>query len=1103
MTSGVPWQVEGVRQQARETAQEAARRSGMSIGEWLDSVISDCAQSEGPEPARYPRADDHDDAADINERAPPRHAYADYDDHRGRAPAEDIAEVRGRLDEVGRQLDQLSRLNVTQAYLRPEPRADETPRELADVISKLDRRLDQLIASGRLANVEVEGRVPAADREVADPSRERPAPAHAVDPSTPLEQALMEIAERQRALDADGGPTASSSPRSDVLPRAPTQGLSSLEEQLRQVTTRIETLRPCGVNTAVETLRDDLAEIGLMLKEAMPRQSIEALEIEVRALSERLHLNRQTEGTDAAIAGVERGLAEIRDALRALTPAENLVGVDETVRELSRKIDLIAFNSQDPAAMEQLEGAIVGLRGIATQVASDGALAKLSDDVRGLAAKIDQIASSADLLSTLEHRISSMADVLEARHQVAATVPVDLDAVVKGLADRLERLGFSRSDQAAVGQLESRITHLVEKLDTSNARLDHLDSIERALADLLVFLERQPDVALPAAPPAPEVSSLRQDVQQTQSSLENIQGALEHLIDRLAMIETDIRIGRPVPAADMPGLQPAAAALAGKPAVAPAAVSAALPPAAARAAHPAPAVPPAVPAAPAAERNPEPPAPHDYRPIDPNLPPDHPLEPGATRGRTGNSPVDRIAASEAALGPVKPPVIPDPGGSKSNFIAAARRAAQAANTESALRNEKPAPAPATNNAPKGKSAPGWGNRVRSLLVAVSVVLIVLGSLHLVASLFGSARDSGDESRPQDTQSSSKGDQPTFVPETPGATDGATAPSPRTPVAPAPGRQSLITPTDGETPLSIPAGVLPAEPLQQPAAAAPLTGTTAVAAEKKDITGSISRPVAPLPAMPASEPASALPLHGAIDKLPAAIGGSLRTAAAKGDPAAEYEIAQRYAEGRGVPQNLAEAADWFDRAAKQGLAPAQFRLGGFYEKGFGVKKDLDAARRLYLAAADAGNAKAMHNIAVLYAEGIDGKPDYQNAAKWFRKAADYGLGDSQYNLGILFGRGIGMEPNLAEAYKWFTLAARDGDKESIAKRDDVGGRLDPQSLAAAKLAAQAWTPLEQPEAATQATTPAGGWDIFAAPPPGNPKPRNPGAKVDRSIPLPVR
>jgi localization factor PodJL len=1046
MTSGVTWQVEDIPQQAREAAREAARRSGMSVGEWLDSVISDHAKQEGAE------------------------AFADDDDRRGRAGAEELAQVKGRLDEVGRQLDQLSRLNASQAYLRPNLHPEESSRELADVIWKLDRRIDQLIASGRLPNKAGEPRMSAAD-----------APALAPDPSTPLEQALMEIAQRQRALDVDGGPAAASSSRSDVLPRAPTQGLSNLEDQLRQVTTRIETLRPCGVNAAVETLRDDLAEIGLMLKDAMPRQSIEALEAEVRGLSERLAHSRPSDGTDVAIAGVERGLAEIRDALRALTPAENLVGVDQTVRELSRKIDLIAFNSQDPAAMEQLEGAIVGLRGIATQVASDGTLAKLSEDVRDLGAKVDQIASSAELLSTLEHRISSMAEVLESRHRSGAPAAGDLDAVVKALGDRLEQLGLTHADQAAVGQLEDRISTLVEKLDTSNARLNHLETIEQALSDLLAHLEREP-VERPPAPAPPEVTSLRQDVQQTQTSLESVQGAVEHLIDRLASIENEMRATPPVPAA---------ALLAGRPvdAAAPAA-SAAAP---ARTAAAAAAVPPAASAVRAAERNPAPAAPHE--PIDPNLPPDHPLEPGATRTRTGNSPGDRIAASEAALGPAKPPAVPDPG-AKSNFIAAARRAAQAANSESAMRSDKPAPAAAANKAPQPTSAGGWGHRVRSVLVAASVVVIVLGSLHLVVSLFNAADDTGEESAPQETQSLPKGD----APPAPGRTDeGLAAPGPKTPATPAPGRQSLIVPADGETSAPPAPPAVPAAP---------------VAAER-DVTGSISRPLAmptppamPLfPAIPGvTEPASVSP-HGThatgVDKLPASITGALRAAAAKGDPAAEYEIAQRYAEGRGVSQNLTEAADWYDRAAKQGLPPAQFRLGGFYEKGFGVTKDLDAARRLYTAAAEAGNAKAMHNLAVLYAEGIDGKPDYQNAAKWFRKAADYGLADSQYNLGILYGRGIGMQPDLAEAYKWFALAARDGDKESAAKRDDVGSRLDPKALAATKLAVAAWTALEQPEAATQAAAPAGGWDNFPAPPPVNPKPRNPAPKPDRSTPTAAR
>jgi len=39
MKFGVPWSVKGIRPEARETAREAARRSGMSLGDWLNSVI--------------------------------------------------------------------------------------------------------------------------------------------------------------------------------------------------------------------------------------------------------------------------------------------------------------------------------------------------------------------------------------------------------------------------------------------------------------------------------------------------------------------------------------------------------------------------------------------------------------------------------------------------------------------------------------------------------------------------------------------------------------------------------------------------------------------------------------------------------------------------------------------------------------------------------------------------------------------------------------------------------------------------------------------------------------------------------------------------------
>jgi localization factor PodJL len=218
----------------------------------------------------------------------------------------------------------------------------------------------------------------------------------------------------------------------------------------------------------------------------------------------------------------------------------------------------------------------------------------------------------------------------------------------------------------------------------------------------------------------------------------------------------------------------------------------------------------------------------------------------------------------------------------------------------------------------------------------------------------------------------------------------------------------------------------------------------------------------------------------VDSLPAGIGSTLRVAAANGDPAAQYEVALRFADGRGVTQNLQAAAEWFERAAKQGLAPAQFRLGGLYEKGIGVKKDLEAARNYYVLAGQAGNSKALHNLAVLYAEGMDGKPDYRSAAQWFRKAAAFGMSDSQYNLGVLYARGIGVEQNLAEAYRWFGLAARNGDKESERKRDELAPRLDQQTLRTAKEAIEGFKPETQPEAAHQVKTPAGGWEPAAAP-----------------------
>jgi localization factor PodJL len=217
-----------------------------------------------------------------------------------------------------------------------------------------------------------------------------------------------------------------------------------------------------------------------------------------------------------------------------------------------------------------------------------------------------------------------------------------------------------------------------------------------------------------------------------------------------------------------------------------------------------------------------------------------------------------------------------------------------------------------------------------------------------------------------------------------------------------------------------------------------------------------------------------------ERLPDAIGGpGLRAAALKGDPVAAYEIGVRYAEGKGIASNFDEAAKWYDRAAQGGVIPAIFRLGTLYEKGLSVKKDVDTARRYYIQAAEHGNAKAMHNLAVLEADGGGKGANYKSASQWFRQAADRGIADSQFNLGILYARGIGVEQNLAESFKWFSLAAAQGDADAARKREDIAKRLDPQSLAAAQLAIQTFTPEPQPDDAVNVAGPPGGWDSAPA------------------------
>src|SRR4029079_13914940 len=281
--------------------------------------------------------------------------------------------------------------------------------------------------------------------------------------------------------------------------------------------------------------------------------------------------------------------------------------------------------------------------------------------------------SSTEALAKLEARIASLMESGRA-------VPPELEGSIRSLSERLDRMQLSQGDQLALGALEDRIAKLSEKLDASDSRLGHLEAIERGLADLLVYLEEMRSgprgPRAPPAQPAPAPVSPPRPAPQAPA-------AAPMPAPAFAQSPLDLIPELPPQQAPLMRMDPSA------PQAPPVHVEAFAPP------PPAPMAPPqgdptARPPARQMPRGPQ------RQPIDPNLPPDTPLEPGsgAPRIKPGSA-AARIAASEDAPGS-DTPMAAESGG-KSAAIAAARNAAKAAYLDTPVKVPKSL----------GRKSPAW------------------------------------------------------------------------------------------------------------------------------------------------------------------------------------------------------------------------------------------------------------------------------------------------------------------------------------------------------------------------------------------------------------
>src|SRR5260370_18203988 len=89
-------------------------------------------------------------------------------------------------------------------------------------------------------------------------------------------------------------------------------------------------------------------------------------------------------------------------------------------------------------------------------------------------------------MNTLEERLAEIAEAVRRdRADEGASVPANVDAVIKALADRLEAVQISAAGQAVLKSFEQRIRALVEPLANFAPQSRRRDGAHRRTHDLL------------------------------------------------------------------------------------------------------------------------------------------------------------------------------------------------------------------------------------------------------------------------------------------------------------------------------------------------------------------------------------------------------------------------------------------------------------------------------------------------------------------------------------------------------------------------------------------------------------------------------------------
>ncbi len=1028
---------------------------------------------------------------------------ADIESHLAKRSQDDsFRPIKGALSRLEARLDSLNHKNTP-------PPPDETG------LKRLESKLDALLRNTAMISPDTSVRRPAAK----------------TDWRNSLDSAVAEIGQQQRFLNGEApdwraAPQYADAPlinarinRSAPAPARMTDP-HPLQSDIAALGVKLEAIKLQDLAKDLTRLRSEMGTMSAGLADLAPRDAVTSIESAIRNLTARIETSREEGMRETLLKPLTELADDLRHTLGSINPQPAIGSLEREIKAIGERLEALSKSPQEPEALARIQKQTQEIHSLLTSAGTHSVpLEHIERKVAALSEQIERHQSyahlgpseddfisprlqqtQADSLAKIEDRLNELTQKFEKAISVSSGTgsrmdPESLENVINVLADKLAKAQDPHAGAGAFEALQGQIAELAQRLERSDSGFSTLNSLQSSVGELFSRLDKTSFAANDSAEASArqaareavrevmeqtgllagnlphdsgitrEIADLRsvQDEadRQTHSTLNAVHETLEKIVDRLAMLEEEIGEAQEASAASFRLAEQNANANFERYGESRASIQAERPDAGTKKREPL--------LGETSSRG---------KKTRPEESAEYLIEPGTLFPKGKEAP----GAKDGRAPLIDKAVEPEPSRNRADFIAAARRAAQAAQADQSQRETT---RPRIPMADTKDNEPHFGfvaqtreflsAHKRQLTLSIAALFLAVGAYAIVKTMVHTNADTSSNAPAAavhsmiDTRAERKAEARADAPlavapaASPQMQQEAAPPRPDTSnnKADQPSVHSQASPS-----LSLPMMAAGTPSGVNPSAQKTIPGSDPI------VVGSIVAPKGS--AAPAPESQASL--------------AALREQAEAGNAVAQYDLASRYAEGRSMARDLKLAADWYEKAAARGLAPAAYRLGSLYEKGLGVTRDFARAKSLYQKAAEQGHSHAMHNLAVLLAEGGDGKPDYAAASIWFRKAAEYGIRDSQYNLAILYARGLGVQQDLVQSYTWFAIAAAQGDEDAGKKREDVATRLDAKSLALAKAAVDVFHPREPDRASNEVQIPPGGWEASAPAPKVSARPK---------------